>query len=76
MNISTVSIGDALVYDSAIASVDTSHISKLKLKVADVAKGIPNAVMEGKNFIDLVMSCCDDEDRYVDIPWVRVRISS
>ncbi len=69
LNVSTVSIGDALVYKSAIPS----HISKLQLKVADVAKGIPNAVMEGKNFIDLVISCCDDEDKYVDIPMVCVR---
>ena len=75
LNVSTVSIGDAR-YHRVYASWNASHISKLQLKVADVAKGIPNAVMEGKNFIDLVITCCDDEDKDVDIPMVCVRISS
>ncbi len=69
-NVSMVSIGSALVY----ASWNGSHAAKLKLKVADIAKGIANAVMEGKNFVDLMMSCCDDEDKDVDIPMVSVRI--
>ena len=72
LNVSMVSIGSALVY----ASWNASHASKLKLKVADIAKGIANAVMEGKNFVDLMMSCCDDEDKDVDIPMVSVRIRS
>lgn len=70
LNVNMVSIGSALVY----ASWNASHAAKLKLKVADIAKPIANALIEGKNFVDLMMSCCDDEDKDVDIPMVSVRL--
>jgi ubiquitin-activating enzyme E1 len=69
LNVNMVSIGSALVY----ASWNPSHAAKLKLKVVDIAKTIANASAEGKNFVDLMMSCCDDEDKDVDIPMVSVR---
>ena len=70
LNVNMVSIGSALVY----ASWNASHASKLKLRVADIAKPIANALIEGKNFVDLMLSCCDDEDKDVDIPMVSVRL--
>jgi hypothetical protein len=56
------------------ALYQSSDAAKLKLKVADIVKGIANALMDGKNFVDLMMSCCDDDDKDVDIPMVSVRI--
>ena len=70
LNVNEVCIGSALVY----ASWNPSHKAQLKRKVADIAKPIANALMEGKFFVDLMMSCCDDEDKGVDIPLVSVRM--
>jgi ubiquitin-activating enzyme E1 len=72
LNVDMLSIGTSSVY----SSFNSSHAAKLKLKVADIAKGIADAVTEGKKFVDLLVLCSDDEDRGVNIPLVSVRIRS
>jgi len=70
---SIVSFAQSLLY----ADFMPAHKSRLPKKLVDVAREVSKTEFpKGKNFIDFVVACEDDEGNDVDVPIVSVRLPS